>query len=223
MLSSLIDSRNITNPVTLLLLAERVIYDIACGVVDYNPVDFKRQFIESVDLLYDSGDMQYKEINIFDVDSDRFTNCRGIYSHMLIRNNDYHLTAQKMILGSFWSQILKSPSNIDSLLGKFDPRDVFSETVQSGEVIEALESLSNIRLYQIVKWLEAGYDNSSRKVLTSIDPHTVKSVNQDIRSQYGNQIGVRANHFRQFAETIQSDQPGESISGSDDVKASLEF
>lgn len=222
MLSSLIDSRDITNPVTLMLLAEKVIYDIACGVVDYNPVDFKKQFIESVDLLYDSGDMQYMEINIFDVDSDRFTNCRGIYSHMLIRNNDYHLAAQRMRLGSFWSQILKSPSNIDTLLEKFDPKDVFPESVQSEEVIEALESLSNICLYKIVKWLETGYDNTSRKVLTSINPDTVKSVNQDIRSQYGNEIGVRANHFRQIAEIIAlPDQPGESISDSDGMQTWL--
>jgi hypothetical protein len=224
MLSSLIDSRNITNPVTLLLLAERVIYDIACGVVDYNPVDFKRQFIESVNLLYDSGDMQYKEINIFDVDCNRFTNCRGIYSHMLIRNNGYHLAAQKMRLGSFWNQILESPSNIDTLLGKFDPQAVFSETVQSEEVIEALESLNNTCLYQMVKWIEAGFDNSSHKAPTSIDPHAVKSLNHDIRSLYGNQVGVRANHLRQIAEIIvQSDQPGESILELDGVKTLLEI
>jgi len=212
MLSSLIDSRNITNPVTLMLLAERVIYDIACGVVDYNPVDFKKQFIESVNLLYDSGDMQYKEINIFDVDCDRFNNCRGIYSHMLIRNNDYHLAAQKVKVGSFWSQILKSPSNIVTLLEKFDPQTVFPETVRSEEVIEALESLNNTCLYQMVKWIEAGFDNSPYKAPSFIDPHAVKSVSQDIRSLYGNQIGVRANHLRQIAEIIvQSDQPGESI------------
>ena len=202
MLSSLFDSRDISNPVTLMLLAERVIYDIACGVVDYNPVDFKKQFIDSVDSLYASGDMQYKEINIFDVDCNRFTNCQGIYSHMLEQNSNYHRAAQKMKLDSFWSLISKTPSNIDSLLEKFDPQAVFPQTIQSEEVLEALESLDNTRLYQVVKWIEAGFDNTSGKGLDSIDPYVLKSVNEDIRSRYGTQIGVRANHLRQIAEIV---------------------
>lgn len=202
MLSSLLDSRDIANPVTLMLLAERIIHDIACGVVDYNPVDFKKQFINSVDSLYASGDMQYKEINIFDVDYNRFANCREIYSHMLEQNRNYHQAAQKMKLDSFWSLISKTPSNIDSLLEKFDPQAVFPQTIQSGEVIEALESLDNTRLYQVVKWIEAGFDNRSGKDLYSLDPYALKSVNEDIRSQYGTQIGVRASHLRQIAEII---------------------
>ena len=201
-LSSLFDNRDIANPVTLMLLAERIIYDIACGVVDYNPVDFKKQFINSVDSLYASGDMQYKEINIFDVDYNRFVNCREIYSHMLEQNRNYHQAAQKMKLDSFWSLISKTPSNIDSLLGKFDPQAVFPQTIQSGEVIEALESLDNTRLYQVVKWIEAGFDNRSGKDLYSLDPYALKSVNEDIRSRYGTQIGVRASHLRQIAEII---------------------
>jgi hypothetical protein len=200
--SSLFDSRDITNPVTLILLAERIIYDIACGVVDYNPVDFKKHFIDLVDSLYTSGDMQYKEINIFDVDCNRFTNCQGIYSHMLEQNDNYHRTAQKMELDSFWKLISKTPSNIDFLLEKFDPQAVFPQTTQSEEVIEALESLDNTRLYQITKWIEAGFDNMMSKDLDSIDPNALKSVKEDIRSLYGTQIGVRANHLRKIAEII---------------------
>lgn len=202
MLSSLFDSRDITNPVTQMLLAERVIDDIACGVVDYNPVDFKKQFINSVDSLYASGDMQYKEINIFDVDCNRFTNCQEIYSHMLEQNSSYHREAQKIKLDSFWRLLSRTPSNIDSLLEKFDPQAVFPQTIQSEEVIEALESLDNTRLYQVVKWIEAGFGNTPNRGLFSIDPYALQSLNEDIRSQYGTQIGVRANHLRQIAEII---------------------
>jgi hypothetical protein len=202
MLSSLFDSCDITNPVTLMLLAERIIDDIACGVVDYNPVEFKKQFIDSVDSLYASGDMQYKEINIFDVDCNRFANCRDIYSYMQEQNSSYHRAAQKMKLDSFWSLISKTPSNIDSLLEKFDPQAVFSQTIQSEEIIEALESLDNSRLYQVVKWIEAGFDDQSGNDLYYIDPYALKSVNEDIRSRFGTQIGVRANHLRQIAEII---------------------
>ncbi len=202
MLSSLFDSRDITNPVTLMLLAERVIFDIASGVVDYNPVDFKKQFIDSVDSLYASGDMQYKEINIFDVDCNRFANCQGMYRHMLEQNSNYHRAAQKMKLDSFWRLISKTPSNIDSLLEKFDPQAVFPQTIQAEEVIEALESLDNTCLYQVAKWIEAGFDNTSGKDPYSIDPYALKSVHEEIRSEYGAQIGVRANHLRQIAEII---------------------
>jgi hypothetical protein len=202
MFSSLFYSRDITNPVTLMLLAERIIYDIACGVVDYNPVDFKKQFIDLVDSLYTSGDMQSKEIKLFDAECNRFTNCQGIYSHMLEQNDNYHRAAQKMELDSFWRLISKDPSNIDSLLERFDPQAVFPQKIRSEEVIEALESLDNTRLYQITKWIEAGFDNMMSKDLDSIDPNALKSVKEDIRSQYGTQIGVRANHFRKIAEII---------------------
>jgi hypothetical protein len=121
---------------------------------------------------------------------------------MLEQNDNYHRAAQKMELDSFWRLISKDPSNIDSLLERFDPQAVFPQKIRSEEVIEALESLDNTRLYQITKWIEAGFDNMMSKDLDSIDPNALKSVKEDIRSQYGTQIGVRANHFRKIAEII---------------------
>lgn len=207
-LATMIEIRSITNPVTLLLLAERVISDIDCGVVDYNPVEFKKIFIDMVDSLYDSGQMQIEEISIFDIDGDRFRNCRGLYEHILGRNHDYYLEEQKTKLTNFWHHIFENPESTSLLLKKFHPLIVFSEVVELEEIIKALESLSNSRLYQLVEWLDVGFEKTPDDFTTSVDPAFIETLHTAIRSKYGDQTGVRANHLRRIAEILSSRDSG---------------
>ena len=199
---------SITNPVTLLLLAERVISDIACGVVDYNPVEFKKKFIHMVDSLYDSGQMQSEEISIFDIDGDRFKNCRGLYEHVLRRNRDYYLGEQKSKLTDFWRNIFENPESTDLLLRKFHPQMVFSEAVELEQIINALESLNNSRLYQLVEWLDVGFEKTPGDFKASIDPALLEMLHTSIRSNYADQAGVRASHLRRIAEILSSQDSG---------------
>jgi hypothetical protein len=201
-LATMIERRSITNPVTLLLLAERIVSDIACGVVDYNPVEFKKIFIDMVDTLYDSGQMQIEEISIFDIDGDRFRNCRGLYEHILRRNHDYYLEEQKSKLTYFWHRIFENPESTSLLLKEFHPQIVFSEAVELEEIIKALESLNNAHLYQLLEWLDVGFDTPPDDITTSIDPAIIKTLHDAIRSKYGDQTGVRANHLRRIAEIL---------------------
>lgn len=201
-LATLFESHSITNPVTLMLLAERVISDIACGVVDYNPVEFKKRFIDMVDTLYDSGQMKIEEISIFDIDGDRFRNCRGLYEHILRRNHDYYLQKEKAKLASFWRHISEEPESTGLLLKKFHPRIVFSKAFEPGEVIEVLESLNNAHLYQVIEWLETGFDQPPDHFEAPIDPALTETLHLAIRSKYADQTGVRANHLRHIAEII---------------------
>ena len=201
-LATLFESHSITNPVTLMLLAERVISDIACGVVDYNPVEFKKRFIDMVDTLYDSGRMQIEEISIFDIDGDRFRNCRGLYEHILQRNQDYYHQKEKAKLASFWRQISEAPESTGLLLKKFHSRIVFSKAFEAEEIIEALESLNNAQLYQVIEWLEAGFDQPPDHFEARIDPVLTEKLHLAIRSKYADQTGVRANHLRCIAEII---------------------
>lgn len=200
----MIRNHSITNPITLLLLAERVISDIACGVVDYNPVEFKKKFIHMVDSLYDSGQMQSEEISIFDIDGDRFKNCRGLYEHILRRNHDYYLGEQNSKLTDFWRHMFENPESTELLLKKFHPQMVFSEAVELEQIINALESLNNSRLYQLVEWLEVGFEKTPGDFKTSIDPTLIEMLHNSIRSRYAGQAGVRASHLRRIAEILSS-------------------
>ena len=171
-------------------------------MVDYNPIVFRKKFIDMVNTLYDSGLMQIVEVSIFDIDGDRFSNCRGLYEHILKRNNDFHLEDQKTKMKGFWRELFEFPENVDVLLEKFHPHTVFSQAVKLDEIIKALESLNNSRLYQLLEWVEAGFDNLPDQSTTFIDPYTVNAVHLALRSRYGDQTGVRANHLRQIAEII---------------------
>jgi hypothetical protein len=155
-----------------------------------------------VDTLYDSGQMQIEEISIFDIDGDRFRNCRGLYEHILRRNHDYYLEEQKSKLTYFWHHIFENPESTSLLLKKYHPQIVFSGVVELEEIIKALESLSNAHLYQLVEWLDVGFDTPPEDITTSIDPGIIKTLHDAIRSKYGDQTGVRANHFRRIAEIL---------------------
>jgi hypothetical protein len=200
-LEVLITRREVKNPVTLLLLTERVVNDIATGVIDYNPVLFRKQVLEVIDKLYEKNDMTYVANNIFDLAGDRFINCRAIYNYIVNRNNECLSRQSKINLGDFWHQIFNSPDISDSLIKEFPPTIIFGPTIDLREVLKGLGKLSNIQLNRVVNWIELGIDLS----VDSIDTKTIKKMKLLARwlyLNYANAVGIKANHLRRLSRAL---------------------
>jgi len=200
-LDSFINQREVTNPVTLLLLAERVVEDIANGAIDFDPVQFKKQFIETVDKLYESGEMETVELKLFDFARDRFRNCASIYNYIIKRNNDCQLMESKDEIVGFWNAILENPELSESLVTKFEAVIVLAESFNTAEVIKSLESLNNSRLNRLVNWIEDGLEKYGFPE-EAIAMSNLTSLSVALTEDYGNSIGIRANHFRRLAQIL---------------------
>lgn len=200
-IDSFIMRHEVTNPVTLLLLAERVVEDIANGAVDYDPVRFKKQVVETVDKLYESGEMETVEVNLFDLAGERFRNCIGIYNYIIKRNNDRLAAVANEEIAGFWKKLVDDPGSAESLMTRFAPLAVLSVSESPQEILQALESLNNAQLNRLVNWIndaieKHGFpeDSDSVKKLTALSRLLVKT--------HGNSVGIRANHFRRLAQML---------------------
>jgi hypothetical protein len=200
-IDSFIARREVTNPVTLLLLAERVVEDIGNGAVDYDPVRFKKQVFESVDKLYESGLMETVEFKLFDLAGERFRNCTGIYNHIIKRNNDRLAAVANEEIAGFWKKLVACPASAESLMTRFSPLVVLSVSDHPEEILKSLESLNNAQLNRLVNWINDGMDKSgladgsdSIKKLRTLSRLLVKT--------HGNAVGIRANHFRRLAQIL---------------------
>ena len=200
-LDSFINQREVTNPVTLLLLAERVVEDIANGAVDYDPVQFKKQFIEMVDNLYEIDEMETVELKLFDLASERFRNCASIYNYIIKRNNDRRLIQSQDEINGFWNNIIDNPELSESISTKFTPAIVLAESFNTAEVIKSLESLNNSRLNRLVNWINDGLEITGfpegAKAVSNLN-----SLSASLTRKYGNSIGIRANHLRRLAQIL---------------------
>lgn len=200
-LDVLIIRREVKNPVTLLLLAERVVSDIANGVIDYNPVLFKKQILEVIDKLYEKNDMEYVANTIFDLASDRFINCRAIYKYIVKYNSESLSRQSKIDLDDFWQQIFNSPDISDSLIKEFPPITIFDSSIDLRELLKGLGQLSNNQLNRLVNWFETGLDIS----VDSIDTKTIKKMKVLARwldQNYANVVGIKANHLRRLSRAL---------------------
>ena len=200
-LDSFINQREVTNPVTLLLLVERVVEDIANGAIDYDPVQFKKQFIETVDKLYESDEMETVELKLFDLAGERFRNCVSIYNYIIKRNNDCRLKQSKDEINGFWINIIENLELSESVSSKFTPAIVLAVSFNTAEVIKRLESLNNSRLKRLVNWINDGLEQSGfpqeGKTVSNMN-----SLSATVTGKYGNSIGIRANHFRRLAQIL---------------------
>ena len=199
--NAFIYQREVNNPVTLLLLAERVVEDIGNGAVDYDPILFKKQFVEVIDALYESGEMEVVDIKLFDLAGERFRNCLSIYNYVIKRNNDCQLLRSKNEITSFWERIIEKPELSESLISKLSPSTVLAESFNTSEVIKSMESINNAQLNRLVNWIKEGFESAGfpeeAKAISNLN-----SLSKSLTEKYGKSIGIRANHFRRLAQIL---------------------
>ncbi len=202
-LDSFITRREVTNPVTLLLLAERTVEDIANGAVDYDPVLFRKLVVETVDKLYENGEMETVELNLFDLAGERFRNCKSIYNYIIKRNNDRMVIVSNSEKTGFWQKLGEKQEPLESLIDRFLPKSVLCEFVNNEEVFECLESLNNSQLNRLVNWFTDGLGNSEC-CENSVEIKNVTDLSRLLIRKHGYSVGIRANHFRRLAQVLNS-------------------
>lgn len=200
-LEALITRREVKNPVTLLLLTERMVNDIANGVIDYNPIIFKKQVLEVIDNLYENNDMEYVANTIFYLTNDRFINCRAIYNYIVKYNNECLSRQSKINLDDYWQQIFSSPEISDYLIEERPPINIFGSSIDLRDVLKGLGQLNNNQLNRVVNWIEAGLDLS----VDPIDSKTFKKMKvlaRWLNQNYANVVGIKANHLRRLSRAL---------------------
>jgi hypothetical protein len=203
MYASLVDRKAIKNPITILLLAERIIEDMAAGIIDLNPVQFKVRIIDTVDHLYESGDMKPVEVSIFDLSGERFINCQAIYNHVLKRNRNYQLLVEERHAEGFWNKLSAKNLKLESLMNQFEPAAVFSCIDRAEQTLKSLEALDNDRLHQLTNWVDNGIGEQGNDGI--VQPEVAAEIRKLLKTvshRYENKTGIRAAQFRRLSRKL---------------------
>ena len=194
--------KEITNPDTLLLLAEHLSNDIQQGMINLDYEQTLQQFMLLFQELYDDGLIDESSIYEFDANSHRFEHCQDLLEKVVNLHNEYRKNLENSRLTSFWLEITAQPASAIPLFKKFKYEPIFSIYFNPKEVVDALAQLSNAQLYELILWLnERKSDSRCSHILFQEQEQAVK-IAEYINYIYQDQYGMKAGHFKQIARIL---------------------
>lgn len=194
--------RSVTNPVTLLLIVERLYSDFDKAVFERDRDSFKQELLEMINYLYNNQKMDLRQIDFFDTNGTRFQKCRGIYNYMKELNNEYLLVHRKQELSAFWKKLKKSPRELDEWLENNQARNLFSQCDDADEIIETLELLDNTQLFRVCENISNDDNEGDSIKLSKAERSKLLSFARQLRRKYEQTEGISACHLRHIAELI---------------------
>jgi len=199
---SIFSRKEITNPDTLLLLAEHLCNDIRQGMIKLDYEQTRQQFIELFHELYRDGTIDQSSIYEFDVNSHRFEHCSDILGKVIELHNEYRKNLENSRLSNFWLEITAQPASAIELFKKFKYEPVFSIYFNPKEVVDALGQLTNTQLFELIIWMnERKSDYRCSHVLFQ-EQEPSYDIAEYISYIYQNEYGMKAAHFKQIARIL---------------------
>lgn len=201
-LHSIFIKKEITNPATLLLLAEHLINDINHGVVELNSEEMKKQFISLFKELYQGGLIDKSLIYELDFGSNCFVQCPEVYEVVRNLNRDYIKDIENHSLSNFWLEITNRPDDAMELFDAFKYEPIFSIYYNPQEVIDALNRLTNSQLFELIIWINSRNKNPGCKQVRNQEREQASNIGEYIDYSYQNKYGMKAGHFKNIAKLL---------------------
>ncbi len=201
-LHSLFVTKEITNPATLLLLAEHLTNDINNGVLDLKLEQIKAQFIELFKELYEKELIDKTVIYDLNFSGNRFVHCQNVYEIVMELNKEYIARIENHNLSNFWLDIKRKPMDAMSLLEKFKYEPVFSIYHNPQEVVDALVRLKNSQLFELVKWLDCRNHDPQCINVRIQETEQARKIVEFIDYSYDNKFGMQAGHLKKIAKLL---------------------
>ena len=199
---SIFVKKEITNPETLLLLAEHLSSDIKHGMVKLDYEQTQQQFMLLFQEMYKDGLIDKLSIYDFDASSHRFEHCTNLLGRVIELHGDYRKNIENLKLSNFWLEIIGNPSTAIELFRKFKYEPIFSIYFNPKEVVDALALLSNAQLFDLIIWMnERGSDPKCRPVLFQ-EQEQAGNIAEYIGYIYQNRYGMKAAHFKKIARIL---------------------
>jgi hypothetical protein len=208
LISSVIDlvfeEKSITNPATLLLIAERLSDDISKGVVDEDLDDFEERFKGMVESLYESMTMEVMDLQYLRGQYRRYIKCRDIFFLILELNQHYIVKHQQQNRQCFWKKIAMNPDQIPRIISKVSDKSFVTDVTHPDEVAQSLESLSNADLLVLSQELIDKRAELSDGWMPGTESKQLQGITERLYRRYESHRGVRSANIRELASIIAS-------------------
>jgi len=202
--------KKITNPATLLSVADRMTCDIKRGAVGLDFEATLKQFEELFEELYESNKMDVvRDINPH-WGREKFMYCPDLYYYVKAKNDEYIEKHEILDLSLFWSKLRESAVDFNSFMSKLDTLDrryklieVYSQYSNPHEIIDILASFTNDQLFEFTRWMGSRIETEAKSIEDeSAEYSKAKTVATAIEDQYKDKFTVKSGHMKQIARII---------------------
>ena len=201
-LVALFERRAIINPATLLLVAERLLEDIAKKVVDLDFADTRERLMLLARELYASCQMDVVNLDYLEIQFDRYSYSEDIYRLILEQNGAYVDGERLKWRRSFWDRLAGKPQQMKKLLEEFDHFIFLKDTDDTDHVLSSLEGLNNAQLYQFAQQLNERLDEVEDEPFLERYARNAEAVWRALDDKYQRSRGVRGNNLKAVANAF---------------------
>ena len=198
-LDIIFEQKLITNPATLLLLAERILNDIRRDVIELCDAKTSENFIDLIRELYESDCMDVVDLDYLDEQSDRYLNSQQVFHFLMELNRDYVAKARLNRQRSFWERLSHAPDGVGELMDEFDSHAFLKETGDPQVVVDALETLNNSQLHRFAQKLgEKNREHDAGESGTGFS-RVADLIANELQERYESSYGIRASNMKEIA------------------------
>lgn len=194
--------KSVINPITLLLILNRVITDVHRGSLVFD--DPEKRFVDLIKNLYETGSMEYLHFNDFDYFPEKFGDISEVFDEVLELNNQYVKNTRGVELRSIWKQFSSNSENIKGLLSQFSGEPIFSAYDEPQEVLDAIECLDNAQIFEMLRWMGSRLRDANSLDARKIEKLKSNKLGEFIEAKYSNIYSIRASHLKQMVKVLKS-------------------
>lgn len=201
-LNELFEQKIVTNPISLLLITDRLTSDIKRGSIDLDFKKTKNRIIHLFKDLYQSEKMDLEKHVDLRYGSNSFHYCQDIFDQVKEMNSEYISQISYKNISKIWGRIREETENIKELLHEVEKDPIFSIYDDPQDILDVLYNLTNQQLLEFTSWMGNRIENLAYQKAVNEEKQKATVVANLILDDYSGVYTVRAGHFKQIARIL---------------------
>ncbi len=200
----MLDEEAITNPATLLLLAERILNDIEKGVIELDSDEVESKIKSVIYRLYSDKKMDIMDLDYLNLHVGRYPKSNALFKLTLNLNSSYVKDCDRKLRKRFWEKLKATPNEINKLFSNITDYSFLIDAESAEDVLDSLESLHNAQLYFFSRELADIRKTLGQGEFNKGDEYFLTSIIEVIYKKYEFRYGMRASNMKEIASTLSS-------------------
>ena len=198
------EEKVVKNPVTLLIVTDRLTGDIKRGILDLDFDKTKDKIISLFNFLYDENLMERSQSVKIHYGPNKFEYSKDIFHFVCERHEQYMNSTDEPVSRDFWLLLKNDPENWDELFHKYQAKPIFTFFENPTEIVDALEQLKNSDLFELTRSLGSRISDPNCTEAVSLESQNSGGLVEAITDKYSQVFNVRGGHFKQIARIIKN-------------------
>lgn len=201
-IDDIFERQSITNPATLLLLAERLLMDIQRDVINLDLSATRQRFRHLFETLYKEQRMDSVDLNYLELRESRYRTSNALLETVLAMNKGYRFQLEQGELKQFWQQLRTNPNDSLKLLYQYSGYPILNQYEDTDSAIAVLSKMKNREIYRFAQQLLERREDPEMRTVIAQESENAGKLAQAIYEAFKNEYGIRASNMKDLANIL---------------------